>query len=172
MCILCFPALTLKAAINALHSVCHKWYNIGVQLEVPTFQLKSIERKSSDSMNQLRDTLDYWMSNDSSASWIHLVDALKAPSVIENRLAEEVEKKYCYPVEQSSCNESEVVWCRQGMYVCMCVCMYVCMYRRMCVCMYVHVCMYVYLCMRACMDVCMIFSSTPRCELLSLQKFH
>ena len=118
MCILCFPALTLKTAINALHSVCYKWYNIGVQLEVPTFQLKSIERKSSDSMDQLRDTLDYWMSNDSSASWRHLVDALKAPCVIENRLGEEI-AKYCCPVEQSNSDKSEVVQCRQGMYECM-----------------------------------------------------
>ena len=125
MYILCFPGLTLKAAINALHSVCHKWYNIGVQLDVPTFQLKNIEKKSSDSMDQLRDTLDYWMNINSSLSWRHLVDAaLKAPSVGENRLAEEIEKKYCCPVKQSSCDESEVVQCRQGMYVCMYVCMY------------------------------------------------
>ena len=86
-----FTVLTLKAAINALYSVCYKWHAIGVQLEVPTFQLKIIEKKSSDLMDQLHDTLDYWMSNDSSASWRHLVDALKAPSVGAKRLAEEIE---------------------------------------------------------------------------------
>ena len=152
-----FPELTLKAVINALHSVCPKWYNIGVQLEVPIFQLKIIEKKSSDLMDQLRDTLDYWMSNDPSPSWRHLVDALKAPSVSENRLAGEIEKKYCCPVEQSSCAESEVVQCWQGMYICMYVGRYVCVY----VCMY-YVCMY----------VCMLFSSALRCVLLSLQKSH
>ena len=99
--------LTLKAAINALHSVCPKWYNIGVQLEVPTFQLKNIERKLSDSMDQLRDTLDYWMNNDSSASWRHLVDALKTPSVGANRLAEEIEENYCGSEGWSSCGEQE-----------------------------------------------------------------
>ena len=109
-----FTVLTLKAAINALYSVCYKWHAIGVQLEVPMFQLKIIEKKSSDLMDQLRDTLDYWMSNDPSPSWRHLVDALKAPSVGENRRAGEIEKKYCCPVEQSSCDESEVVQCRQG----------------------------------------------------------
>ena len=98
--------LTLKAAINALHSVCHKWYNIGVQLEVPTFQLKNIEKKSSDLMDQLRDTLDYWMNSDLSPSWRNLVDALKAPSVGENRLAKEIEEEYCGLEEQSNCNES------------------------------------------------------------------
>ena len=93
---------TLKAAINALYSVCPKWYNIGVQLEVPTFQLKNIEKKTNDSMDQLRDTLDYWISNDPSPSWKHLVKALKAPSVGEKLLAVEIEERYCDP-EETSC---------------------------------------------------------------------
>ena len=100
-------ALTLKDAINALHSVSYKWYNIGVQLDVPTFQLKNIEKKTSDLMDQLRDTLDYWMNHNFSPSWRHLVDALRAPSVDEKRLAEEIEEKYCCPEELSSCDESE-----------------------------------------------------------------
>ena len=106
--------LTLKAAINALHSVCHKWYIIGVQLAVPTFKLKSIEKKTSDSIDQLCDTLDYWMSNDPSPSWKHLVDALKAHSVGENRIAKEIEEKYCGPEEQSSCNESRASFQTKG----------------------------------------------------------
>ena len=112
---------TLKAAINELHSVCHKWYNIGVQLEVPTFQLKNIEKKSNDSMDQLRDTLDYWMSNDLSPSWKHLVDALKAPSVGGNRLAKEIEEKYCGPEKPGSCDGSEASVkhkCHEGTYFC------------------------------------------------------
>ena len=113
---------TLKAAINTLYSVSCKWYNIGVQLEVPTFQLKIIEKKSSDLMDQLHDTLDYWMNNDPSASWRHLVDALKAPSVGENRLAEEIQRKYCDLEEQSSCDElraSVQTKYYQGIIVCM-----------------------------------------------------
>ena len=113
-------ALTLRAAINALHSVSHKWYTIGVQLEVPTFQLKNIEKKVSDSMDQLLDTLDCWMNNNSSPSWRHLVDALKTPSVGEKRLAEEIEERYCDP-EESSCKEPGALVnskCHQGMYVC------------------------------------------------------
>ena len=57
-------------------------------------------------MDQLRDTLDYWMSNDPLPSWRHLVDALKAPSVGEKRLAKEIEEKYCGPGEDS-CDEPE-----------------------------------------------------------------
>ena len=106
--------LTLKAAINALHSVCDKWYKIGVQLEVPIPNLKII---AQNSMDQLCDMLDYWMRNVPSASWKHLVDALKAPSVGENRLAGELEEKYCHA---SSCDRSEVsdlTICHQGTYV-------------------------------------------------------
>ena len=116
-------ALTLKDAINALHSVCPKWYNIGVQLEVPTFQLKNIEKKSSDLMDQLCDTLDYWMRNDSSPSWSQIVDALKGPSVGENCLAVEIEEKYCCPEKPGSCDGSEASvkpGCDEGTYVYFC----------------------------------------------------
>ena len=95
-------ALTLKAAINALYSVRPKWYNIGVQLDIPTFQLKIIERKSSDLMDQLRDMLGYWISNNPSPSWRDLADALKTPSVGESRLAQEIDAKYCVPDEQTN----------------------------------------------------------------------
>ena len=57
-------------------------------------------------MDQLRDTVNYWMNNDPFPSWRHLVDALRAPSVGEKQLAEEIEAKYCGPEEQSSCDES------------------------------------------------------------------
>ena len=132
MYILCFPALTLKGAINALHSVCDRWYTIGVQLEVPTFELRNIAKKSGHSLDQLCDTLDYWMNKVSSPTWRHLVDALKAPSVGENRLAEKIEEKCCSPVEQSGCDESETAQCHQGMYVCMYVRMFVGLYASMC----------------------------------------
>lgn len=99
-------ALTLKAAINELHAVCDKWYEIGVQLEVPILDLKSI---SLDSMDPLCDTLYCWMRNVPSPSWRCLADALKAPLVGEKQLAEEIEKKYCGPEEQSSCDASEAL---------------------------------------------------------------
>ena len=107
--------LTLKAAINALHSVCDKWYKIGVQLEVPIANLNNIGRNSID---PLCDTLDYWMRNDSSSSWSELVDALGTPSVGEKRLAKEIKEKYCSS-EQSSSGEPETsvqAKCHQGMY--------------------------------------------------------
>ena len=107
--------LTLKVAINALHSLCDKWYKIGVQLEVPISNLNNIARNSLDS---LCNTLDYWMRNNPSPSWSELVDALGTPSVGEKRLAKEIKEKYCSS-EQSSCDELETsvqAKCHQGMY--------------------------------------------------------
>ena len=110
-------ALTLKAAINALNSVCDKWYKIGVQLEVPLPNLKNIAR---DSMDPLCDTLDYWMRNSPSPSWKHLVGALEALSVGETQLAKALEEKHCSSEEQSSFDESEAsVQSHKGTCVCM-----------------------------------------------------
>ena len=97
--------------------MCPKWYNIGVQLEVPTFQLRNIESKLNDSMDQLRDMLDFWMSNNPSTSWRCLVDAMEAPSVGEKQLAKEIERMYCSQDGLSSCDESEALVqakCLQG----------------------------------------------------------
>ena len=98
-CYLCLAgaALTLKAATNALHSASHKWYKIGVQLEVSTHVLKSIEQQYRDPGSCLTDLLDHWMRNatDPHPSWRDLIDALGAPSVGEKKLAGELEEKHC-----------------------------------------------------------------------------
>ena len=83
--------LTLKAATNELHSVCDKWYKIGVQLEVPISDLRMMGGR----LDPLCDTLDFWMRNGRSPSWRQLVDALRTDSVGEARLAEEIEEKFC-----------------------------------------------------------------------------
>ena len=71
------------------------------------FNSKNIEKKSSDSMEKLCDTLDYWMIKERSCSWGYLVDALKAPFVDEIKLAKEIEEKHCGPEEESSGDEVE-----------------------------------------------------------------
>ena len=112
-------ALTLKAAINALHSVCDKWYKVGVQLDVPITNLRNIGRNS---MDPLCDTLDFWMRNSPSPSWRCLVDALEAPSVGETQLAKAIEEKYCSSEEHSSCDESEAsVQAKSHQGTCMCM---------------------------------------------------
>ena len=54
-----------------------------------------------DWVSRMLHILEYWMDGHPSPLWRHLVDALKAPSVDENELAEEIEEKYCVPEEQS-----------------------------------------------------------------------
>ena len=104
-------AFNLKTVLNALHSVSYKWSDIGLQLDVPTFQLNVIEADTTGVKKQLQAMLDYWMSNatDPLPSWEVLVDALKAPAVGESRLAQELEERYCSPEDQCSLGESEAL---------------------------------------------------------------
>jgi len=97
-------ALNLKAVLNALHSVSHKWSDIGLQLDVPISRLKIIEIDTTGTEKRLQAMLDYWMNNatDPLPSWEVLVNALKAPAVGESRVARELEERYCSPEDQSS----------------------------------------------------------------------
>jgi len=101
-------ALSLKTVFNALHPVSHKWFDIGLQLDVPTFQLKIIKTDTTGAKERLQAVLDYWVDNaaDPLPSWKVLIDALKAPTVGENRLARELEESYCSPEDQNSMGES------------------------------------------------------------------
>jgi len=111
MCSLCFTGtpLTLRAAVTALLPVSHKWFNIGLELDVTESQLKIIETDRLGSEQQMRTMLDYWLNNatDPLPSWKVLVDALKAPTVCEKKLARKLEERYCNPEDQNSLGESD-----------------------------------------------------------------
>ena len=96
--------LTLKTVFNALHSVSHKWFCIGLQLDVPVYHLNSIEANQHNTQQQMCSMLEYWMNNatDPLPSWRVLVDALKAAAVSENRLSQDLEERYCSPEDQNS----------------------------------------------------------------------
>ena len=100
-------ALNLKTVFSELHSVSHKWSDIGLQLDVPISRLKIIEIDTTGTEKRLQAMLDYWMNNatDPLPSWEVLVSALKAPAVGESRLAKELEERYCSPEDQSSLGE-------------------------------------------------------------------
>ena len=86
----------------------HKWFNIGLELDVAEYRLKIIETDGHGVEKQMRTMLDYWLSNAytvPSISWKALVDALRATTVGESRLAKELEEKYCSPEDQSSLGE-------------------------------------------------------------------
>ena len=102
-------ALTLKTVFNALHSVCHQWFSIGLQLDVPISRLNIIETDKPGAEEWMSIMLNYWLNNatDPLPSWKVLVDALKAPTVCENKLAKELEEIYCSPADRNSLGESD-----------------------------------------------------------------
>ena len=81
----------------------HKWFSIGLELDVAEYRLKIIETDRQGVEERMRTMLDHWLNNAYTVpSWKVLVDALKAPTVGENRLAKELE-------DQSILGESEVI---------------------------------------------------------------
>ena len=104
-------ALTLKTVFNALHSVCHQWFSIGLQLDVPISRLNIIETDKPGAEEWMSIMLNYWLNNatDPLPSWKVLVNALKAPEVGKSRLVRELEDKYCSPEDQSSFGESDAL---------------------------------------------------------------
>ena len=50
----------------------------------------------------MRTMLDYWLNNATVPSWNALINALKAPTVGESRLAEELEERHCSPEDPGS----------------------------------------------------------------------
>jgi len=99
----------LRTVFSALCSVCYKWFSIDLELDVTESQLKIIETDRLGSEQQMRTMLDYWLNNatDPLPSWKVLVDALKAPTVCEKKLARKLEERYCNPEDQNSLGESD-----------------------------------------------------------------
>ena len=102
----------MRTVFSALHSVQHKWYSIGLQLGVAEFQLKLIEAEIHSVERQMVAMLDHWLAYTTVPSWKALVDALKAPTVGEGRLAKELEERYCSPVDHSSLGKWEALQAR------------------------------------------------------------
>ena len=97
----------MNTVFSALYLVSHKWFNIGLQLDVPISRLNIIETDRHGVEERMRTMLDYWLKNATVPSWKVLVDALKAPIVGESRLANELEKQHCSPEDETRLGESE-----------------------------------------------------------------
>ena len=79
-----------------LGRISDKWFTIGIQLGIPYHVLKQF-RKEEDPLSA---AIDYWLTGnvaDSGAPilWDSIIEALKAGSIKETALAEELAKKYC-----------------------------------------------------------------------------
>ena len=74
-----------------------KWYDIGIELEIPTGTLKSIRSMYDSPSDCLLEMLDTWLKQvDPKPSWRLLISALEQPAVGEKCLADKLKCKY-YP---------------------------------------------------------------------------
>ena len=74
-----------------------KWYDIGIELDIPTSTLKSIKSMYNSPADCLVDMLDTWLKQiDPKPSWKVLINALEQPTVAEKQLAKRLRHKY-YP---------------------------------------------------------------------------
>lgn len=93
--------------LNDLHGKAVKWYDIGIQLHLPTEELDAIKYDSKDVNECFRNMLVKWRSKTHlSPTWRALIAALKAPAVDERVLAEELETKFSVSRQSSNMSES------------------------------------------------------------------
>ena len=52
------------------------WYEVGIQLNVPAHQLKTIKRENSTESMRMAEILQYWLDNET-ATWEKIIDALE-----------------------------------------------------------------------------------------------
>ena len=80
-----------------IFSVRHKWYDIGVELNIPYHTLNVIEKDHPNNCADcLRKMLEHWLTRTTPApSWSGLVEALSSEPVGEQRLASQIQSKYC-----------------------------------------------------------------------------
>ena len=78
-----------------IFEVCTKWYDIGLQLKIPVYELERIDKIHTDPRVKLREVLIFWLKSiEPDAHWRTLVTALRDRTVAEDRLANELERKY------------------------------------------------------------------------------
>ena len=88
----------LRATRRAIFSIRHKWYDIGVELDMSPSTLDAIKTENSNNTAVcLTEMLKKWLSGVSSPpTWSGLIQALSSEPVGEKRLAEEIREQYCH----------------------------------------------------------------------------
>ena len=78
-----------------------KWRDVGIQLDLPTGILDSIQSQNSREPNPHLRSFDQvfieWSKKDSESTytWPHIIAILRKPAVGENSLADKLTAKYC-----------------------------------------------------------------------------
>ena len=84
----------LGLLLEELLDVQTKWYNLGLQLDLPVSTQDRIKTQFSDPREQLLEMLKTWLRT-GYQSWKTLTDALRNRNVGESQLADDLEAKYC-----------------------------------------------------------------------------
>lgn len=85
--------LDLKTCLNKVYAARSKWFPIGIQLGIESSTLKAIEHKwpKDDGGQCLCEVLEEWLKQ-CKGSWETLIAALRADSVGEARLVDNLEQ--------------------------------------------------------------------------------
>ena len=94
----------LSKVFKEIYEVRDDWYNIGLELEVPTEVLDHIKSAHPDNATCLREMLLIWLQRrqgrgpvGESPTWQSLIQALRSPTIEKGGLlADELERKYCW----------------------------------------------------------------------------
>ena len=80
---------------HELHQVSHKWYYLGVQLQIPVGTLNRI-LENYQMNKRLLEMLTVWLqSTHPPPTWSVLTEALESPLVGERPLAQQLKDNYC-----------------------------------------------------------------------------
>ena len=85
----------LKSVRKLLFGVRRKWYDIGIELEIPIEKLDTIRAKQADYGACLIEMIKEWLNSEVAATWKALAEALRAEPVKEVKLADEGERLKC-----------------------------------------------------------------------------
>ena len=91
----------LSKVYKEIYEVRDEWYNIGLELNVPTEDLNHIMFTHPDNATCLREVLQMWLkrraSGEDGPTWHSLTKALRSPTIGKSILADELERKHCSP---------------------------------------------------------------------------
>ena len=75
-----------------------KWRKVGIQLGLTGNHLDAVAQSTPDPIDQFMKMLDYWQKLKTTrrpCSWSTIVEVLRSNAVQEERMAEQLQMKYC-----------------------------------------------------------------------------
>ena len=104
-CIHAAPTYKLSEIVYALKPLEHKYYELGVQLEVGANQLKEIERQYQRSSRRFIEVIESWQNMSANCSWSALADGVERVEGYDNLVKELRARDKCYNHHPQCCPE-------------------------------------------------------------------